>query len=256
MTSQRKGAKIASWAGLALGVLALFVAFTFQSSTAKAAVGNALVRIIHAAPDAGPVDIYADGRKMISNFQFGTITGYASVPAGTHTIKIVPAGKNIAAAVTTKTVTINTGVPYTEAVVGTPATGFNLDTFVDNNIVSAGMTKVRVYHLSPDAGPVDVAANGSKMIRGLMYQANSNYLSVAPGAYTFEVTATKEGTTVPLSTSLRAGTINSVFAIGLMNGSPKLKFVTATVAGAVGAPTAATTAPGSSTTGSNVNARP
>ncbi len=71
--------------------------------------GNVKVRLVHAAPSAGLVDIYitAPGADIstldptISDFEFKTNTGYLEVPAGTYQVRITLAK--------TKTVAIDTG---------------------------------------------------------------------------------------------------------------------------------------------------
>ncbi len=87
-----------------------------------------------------------------------------------------------------------------------------------------------------NAGPVNVAAGGNTVITALTYKNASDYLSVAPAAYTFDVTATSANATVPVAATLKAGTVNSVFAVGLFKGNPALKFVLATVNGVPGMP--------------------
>ncbi len=219
---------------LALGALALLSCFSIAAFAAPA--DNAFVRVVHASPDAGTVDVFVDGSALLSNFAFGTVTGYVTVPAGSHEIKVAPAGKGIAAAVITQTVSVNAGLPYTVAAIGTKDSGFSLQAFADNNLAAGAMAKVRVYHLSPNAGPVDVAAGGKTVISGLTYKNASDYLTVPPASYTFNVTATQANATVPVSAMLNAGTVNSVFAVGLYNGNPALKFVAATITGVPGMP--------------------
>ncbi|GAC1357850.1 MAG: DUF4397 domain-containing protein [Ktedonobacteraceae bacterium] len=214
---------VMSRVGLSLGVLALFVCFSTAVFAAPA--DNAFVRVVHASPAAGPVDVFVDGSALLSNFQFSTVTNYVSVPAGAHTIKVAPAGQGINAAVITQSVSVNAGIPYTVAAIGTKDTGFSLAAFVDNNLVTPGQAKVRVYHLSPNAGPVDVAAGGKTVISGLTYKNASDYLTVPAAAYTFNVTATQAGATVPVPATVNAHTVVSVFAVGLFKGSPALTFV-------------------------------
>jgi hypothetical protein len=198
--------------------------------------GTAFVRVVHASPDAGAVDVFVDGSKLLTNFQFGSVTGYVPVQAGAHKIQVAPTGQGAGAAVITQTVSVNAGIPYTVAALGTKSSGFSLEAFADDNTVASGMAKVRVYHLSPDAGPVNVAAGGKTVITGLAYQQASDYLSVAPSSYTFNVTATQANATVPVAADLKQGTVTGVFAVGLLNGSPKLQFVTAQVTGVPGMP--------------------
>ena len=76
-----------------LGLLALIVGFAFQSHPASAHnSSNAYVRVVHAAPGAGPVDVYVDGAKLLSDFKFGTVTNYVTVAAGCHKIQVTPYG--------------------------------------------------------------------------------------------------------------------------------------------------------------------
>jgi hypothetical protein len=232
-----------------LGFLALgisFVVLPTQLTLAAPRQDDAMVRVVHASPDAGTVDVFVDGSALLTNFTFGTVSGYVSVPAGPHKIQVAPAGKGASAAVITQTVTVNANTIYTVAAIGTTASGFSLDAFVDSNTAANGEASVRVYHLSPDAGPVDVAAGGKTVISGLSYKNASSYLAVPAGSYTFTVTATDSGTQVPLNESLSGGMVYSVFAVGLLKGSPALTFKVAAVAGVPGMPN----------TGSDPNAIP
>jgi hypothetical protein len=220
---------------LILLVLALFVLFSI-SALPVSADDNALVRVVHASPGAGNVDVFVDGIKLLDNFQFGTVTDYVPVPAGSHTVQVAPAGKGINAAVITQTLSVNPGIVYTVAALGTTSTGFSLVAFVDNNQVSPGRAKVRVYHLSPDAGPVDVSIGGNKLIAGLIYRQVSNYFTVPTGTFTYNVATTHAKAIVPLTATLRPNTVISIFAIGLLSGTPKLFFVVKQVPGIPGMP--------------------
>jgi len=71
--------------------------------------GKVRVRVVHASPSAGPVDVYvvAPGSDIstlsptISNLAFKAATDYLSVPAGSYEVLVTPTG--------TKTVAIDTG---------------------------------------------------------------------------------------------------------------------------------------------------
>ncbi|HEY0753772.1 MAG TPA: DUF4397 domain-containing protein [Ktedonobacteraceae bacterium] len=223
------------WFFVAIGMMAFTFALT-QSAGAAKAQNDAAVRVVHASPGAGTVDGFVDGSTLLSNFGFGTIPKYVMVAAGSHTIKVAPAGKGISAAVITQSVTVNAGSYYTVAALGTSASDFALAAFVDTNTVSSDKAAVRVYHLSPDAGPVDVAAGSSTVISGLTYKSASNYLSVPGGSYTFNVTATTSGAKVPLPETLQSGMVYSIFAVGLLKGTPALAFKVAAVASIPGMP--------------------
>src|SRR5579859_3389195 len=118
-----------------LGVLALAVAFMAHSGAASAN-SKAYVRVVHASPAAGPVDVYVDGSKLLDDFTFGSVTGYVPVSAGAHRIQVAPDGKGRGASVIDVTVTLNSGAYYTAAALGTKSSGFSLQAFADNNWVS------------------------------------------------------------------------------------------------------------------------
>lgn len=217
-----------------LGTLALLIFFT--GAKPAAAATPAFVRIIHASPDVGTADVFVDGSVLLSSFQFGAITDYAAIPPGPHKVQIALVGKGVGGSLITQTLAVSPGIAYTVAATGTKATGLGLEVFIDDNVVTGNMAKVRVYHLSPDAGPVDVATGGNKVITGLAYKQASDYLMVPAGSYTFDVTATEANATVQTSASLKSGMVTSVFAIGLLKGEPKLQFVAATTRGVPGMP--------------------
>jgi LPXTG-motif cell wall-anchored protein len=55
--------------------------------------GTAKVRVVHASPDAGPVDVVPrGGDPLVEGLAFPDATPYAEVPAGTYTLDVNPAG--------------------------------------------------------------------------------------------------------------------------------------------------------------------
>lgn len=212
---------------LGLGVLALLVVIMAPHAGTASAWSKAFVRVVHASPAAGTVDVYVDGSKLLDDFTFGSVTGYVPVAAGSHRIQVAPDGKGSGASIIDVTVSLSGGTYYTAAALGTTSSGFSLKAFVDNNWVSDEKVKVRVYHLSPDAGPVDIAVGGKTVIDELTYQHASRYLTVAPGSYTFNVTAEDYRVTIPIKAQLKEGNVYSVFAVGLVKGSTSLQFVIA-----------------------------
>lgn len=238
MRLKMRSGKLVQRVSFALSGMVLLLLFAVLATPVAAAPrADAYVRVVHASPVAGDVDVFVDGTKLLSNFAFGTVTDYVNLAAGSHKIQVAPAGKGADAAVITQDVSVGAGIPYTVAAVGTGADNLGLVAFGDNNLVTGdGQAKVRVYHLSPDAGPVNVAAGGNTVITGLTYQKASDYLMVPANSYTFDVTATDANATVPVKATIEGNTVNSVFAVGLLKGDPKLKFVLASVKGVPGMP--------------------
>lgn len=217
------------------GVFALLAVFCLQANPVSAE-SPSFVRIIHAAPGIGTADVFVDGTVLLSSFQFASVTGYATIPPGPHKVQIALVGKGSGASVITQTLSVSPGAAFTVAALGTQASGFSLQVFVDNNQLATGQAKVRFYHLSPGIGSVNVSNGGNTVVSGLAYPQASNYLTMQAGAYTFDVSASQSNVTLPVSTTLQANMITSVFAVGMANGTPPVQIVTAQTTGLPGSP--------------------
>ncbi len=235
---------------LVVSMFALTMTLVVGTQTTPAAANAwSFVRIFHASPDVGIVDVFMDGNKILSNFQYGTVTGYTPVAPGEHNLQIAAIGKGVNAAVLTQAITLQAGVPYTVVALGTKATGLSFQVFADNNQVAGNLAKVRVYHMSAGTGVVDVSEQGKTLINALPYKQASNYISLSPGSYTFNLSATQNDMSTAVAAQLRPWTVTSIFAIrALNNGSagPQLQFVQSQITGMPGMPG----------TGSDPNAAP
>jgi hypothetical protein len=221
---------------LTILVITLVALFCAQARPASAA-SPAFVRVVHASPNIGTADVFLDGTKVLSNFQFGTVTDYVTIPPGPHKVQIALIGKGIGAAVITQTLSVDPGMAYTVAALGANPSDLSLKVFIDNNLLSTGKAKLRVYHLSPGIGSVNVFNGSNMIVSGLGYPETSDYLTLPVGTYTFNVTITQSSVTLPpVPTTLTANTVTSIFAVGLTNGTPPIQFVTAQVQGLPGVP--------------------
>ena len=59
------------------------------------AEGQARVRVAHFAPDAPAVDIYVNGARVIEGITFYELSDYLTVPAGSYTVGVAPAGGDV-----------------------------------------------------------------------------------------------------------------------------------------------------------------
>jgi hypothetical protein len=195
-------------------------------TTAFADGHQARVRVVHASPDAPAVDVLVNGGAAFTNAPFKGITDYAALDPATYNIKVVPAGA-------TEPVVIEADLPleakdYTVVAVGKLE---NIEplVLVDNNSApAAGKAHVRFVHASPDAPAVDIAVKGGPILFGnVAFKGVGDYLPVDAGTYDLEVRLA--GTdTVALSVpglALQAGTVYTVFAMGLAGGEPALMAV-------------------------------
>ena len=222
---------------VALGILALLGSIIAQVLPVSAQnTSPSFVRVIHASPEVGTADVFVDGKKLLSSFQFGAVTDYVALPAGPHKVQIALVGKGIGASAITQTLAVSPGVAYTVAAVGTKATGLSLEVFIDNNLVAPGTAKLRVYQLSPNAGSVSVATQGKTLTSGVSYQQAGVYLALPQGSPTFDVKAPQVNTTLSISTTLKTITVTSIFVVGMFNSTPKLALVVAQTQGLPGLP--------------------
>lgn len=218
--------------------LAFFVCLALFGTAGLSARADSpsFVRVIHASPYVGTADVFLDGSKLLSSFGFGSITDYAPIPAGSHKVQIALVGKGVNAAALTQPLEVMPGVAYTVAAIGATPTSLSLEVFIDNNLLAPSTTKLRLYHLSPDVGPLNLTAGGNTLVSSIVYQQASQYLTMPAGSYTFNVAATTANTVLPLSVTLKANTVESAFTVGMSNGSPKLELVSAEVPGLPGLP--------------------
>lgn len=97
---------------------------------ATPASGNVKIRVVHGSYVAGPVDVYVTAPNttlsnaitpVLSNFLFGTITKYLTVPAGSYEVQITAHG-SLTPAITVPSVALASGQLYTAIAVDPTAT--------------------------------------------------------------------------------------------------------------------------------------
>lgn len=174
---------------------------------------TAQLRVLHASPDAPNVDVYVDSAKVLSNVPYPTLSAYLTVAAGTHHIQVNAA--NTTTTVIDVSPTLANGNAYTaiaanfvasiEALLATDAT----------TPAPSGQVRLRVIHASPDAGPVDILANGVVVLSNVPFGTISSYLTIPAGTYAIQVNVAGTTTTAISGTiNLAAGSNYSAVAIG------------------------------------------
>ena len=208
-------------AGSLMGVFS--VAAVNAPAAAAQSSAKANIRVIHASPDAPAVDVYVNGGKALSNLAFKDISPWTALDAGSYDIKVTAAGQT--AGVITAKLPLEAGKYYSVVAVGKLA---NITAKVvedDLSPLAAGKARLRVVHASPDAPAVDVAAKGGPvLVSNLSFPNASDILTV--DSMTADVEVRPAGTTtVALAVpglSLEAGKVYTVYAVGLLTGTPAL----------------------------------
>lgn len=95
----------------------------YEDDVSAPSEGNAKLRVIHASPDAGPVDVApAGGDPLVTNLEFPNASPYAGVPAGTYDINVLAAGTDTVA-ISAPGTAVQPATVYTAFAIGTAAAG-------------------------------------------------------------------------------------------------------------------------------------
>ena len=131
--------------------LAALAACGSDHPTACCSTSPNTLRVVNAFPM--PVDVLIDGAVVIPSLLPGVIDT-AAAGSGTHSLSLRPVGPGVAS---TRSITTTGGTLSTVAAVRS-TTGSLASTVLDDtgSVVPAGATKVRVLHLAPNAGTIQV----------------------------------------------------------------------------------------------------
>lgn len=183
------------------------------------------IRILHAVPDAPPVDIYANETILARNIPYRRFTEYLQVRPGPYNIKIYPAGKTENIVLDTD-LTIPSDSITTVAAIGTLP---NIDLFpILDPIqdIEPGKACVRFAHLSPNAPAVDVTLpDGTVIFENVAYEEMTEYTCINPGRYTLQarVAGTNELLLNVPNIRLLPNRFYTVYAVGLVGETPPLQ---------------------------------
>ena len=171
--------------------------------------------VVHGIPNT-PVDVYANGKKILSGFTFKTVAGPLQLPPGSYAIAVRKAGSAAASApVLSATEQVTAGENAT-IVAGLTASGTPVLTAFANDTSAAGTGKGRlvVRHVA-EAPAVDVYAGSSKVISGLA-SGQQQALDVPAGTVPAKVTLAGQTAAVlgPVNVPVTAGMGTVVYAIG------------------------------------------
>jgi len=189
------------------------------------AADDAMVRVLHASPDAPAVDVYVNGDKVgapLEGLEFGDLSAYVKLPAGTYDLKVCATADATVCPIVADGVAVAAGTHYTIAATNVLAS-IEAQIITDTPSPKDGKAQVRVVHFSADTPAVDVLTQdgSAKVVENLSYPNKTDYLTLAPGSYDLKVCATADNEVCPLDPgplALDAGTSYSVFAIGSLEG--------------------------------------
>jgi Domain of unknown function (DUF4397) len=211
----------------ALAVAALTLAGTTLVANPLASAQQpsemAMVRVVHASPDAPAVDIWLDGQPAIRGLAFGQYTGHTAVPAGNRHVQVTPAGGQPDSAVIDANVELSARQAYTVMATG-PLTEIKPLVLQDERTAGRD-SRARFVHASPGAPAVDIAvAGGPVVISNVAFGADSGYVDVPAGDVPLEVrVAGTEQVVLTVPATFTQGYVYTLAAVGLAGGEPPLQ---------------------------------
>ncbi|NJP99329.1 DUF4397 domain-containing protein [Streptomyces zingiberis] len=188
---------------------------TAQGTGQRTAQGTAEVSAFHAIPGV-TVDVYVNGRELLSDVAPGTLTSPRSLPSGSYDVELFRAGADPAGTpLVEKGVRVRAGSNTTLVAHLTAAGDPTLDSYTnDVSRVPAGQTRTTVRHVAA-APAVDVKADRKTLVSGLTNPGEATG-TLPAGTAELRVLLAGTGRTVlgPTPVALRAGTSTVVYVWG------------------------------------------
>jgi hypothetical protein len=214
----------------AVNTVANIEAVVIEQPNTAVGAGAARLFVLHGAAAAPAVDIYvtAPGADLSASaptgsFEFKQTIGPAEVAAGDYQVRVTVAGDPATVVFDSGTITLNAGDDLVLVAVPNTSGGaapISLVALTSDGSLQildvATPTALRVGHLSPDTGEVDVLANGVELLTDVPFPAVTGFMPLPPDTYTVAVTPANNPGVVaigPVDLTLEAGTWYSVLAV-------------------------------------------
>jgi hypothetical protein len=186
---------------------------------------HAFVRFVHTIPDVVAVDVYADDMRIFTSVPYGMVTPFKELPDEGYTLRIRPAGQDMAVPMAEESEGIAEGRHYTIGAFRTDSGKADLVIFNDElTPPKAGTARLRVINASPDVGELDLFTPGAEdpVHDGVDYRESSGYAEIKPMSGKLELHRDGERTTLvdtPVST-FDAGKVYTLIVLGWSRGTP------------------------------------
>ena len=206
-------------------------------ATASAQSSEGQVVVVHGVPDL-TVDVYVNGALTLEDFEFGTVAGPLTLPAGTYDLEIYPADADPSSSdpALAGSTDLPGGAYATIAAYLQEGGAPTLGVFVENNSATdAGNARITARHLA-DFGAVDILANDGAVFEGVTNGAGGD-ADVPADTYNIKITAAGDASTVAFDADLNLleGTNTIAYAIGSVSGG-SFQVVANTITGPQSAP--------------------
>ena len=228
---------------IAVGDVASIEPVILEQPDFAVGAGNARVRVLHAAPLAPQVDVFATApgadlaaSSPLGSFSFKEDLGPVEVPAGDYQIRVTLPNDPGTVVFDSGTVTLADGNDLLISAVENTTTGAapislavatTTSSFVIHDVETPA--NLRVVHASPDAPEVDIVVNddfANPLVPGLAFPEFTDFVSVPPATYNVKVTDSATQGVVPIDVDLTLDAAEIYTVVALDN----LASITALVA--------------------------
>ena len=229
-TSRRVGvaaavAAVAAGAALLMPAAASAATPTVVENAAPTATADAgWLRLGHFSPDTKAVDVRVAALRggsvvfELDNVAYGDISPYRSLPAGSYTISMIPAGsKDWTKVAISDTVDVSAAGATTVAAYG-PTKKLQLRAFTDDLTgPAAGTARIRVIQASTITPTVDVKTSTGMTIASKAREGSATaYTQVPAGAWTVQLSGAN--VTSAVDVNVAAGSITTLFVLDTADG--------------------------------------
>jgi hypothetical protein len=188
------------------------------------------VRRLNASPDNRSVDVFINGNPVAKNLAYKQFAGCFTVPPCVYHIKVYPSGKYKEYPIAEACFEVCPKSAMTIALIGGDSGLLGIEEIYNpcRRIRERCRAYFRFVNLSPNAPPLDVAyAGGTKLFRNVPYTAHTRYVPVEPGTYEFQLkpAGTNQPGTATQPVNLALCTATTVYAVGLVGGTPPLEAI-------------------------------
>jgi hypothetical protein len=229
---------------------ALLMALAPATAVAQSSEGQVVV--VHGVPDL-TVDVYVNGDLTLEDFEYGTVAGPLTLPAGTYDLEVYPADADPDSTdpALAGSADLTGGAYVTIAAYLQEGGSPTLGVFAENNTnTDAGNARITARHLA-DFGAVDILANDGAVWEGVVNGVGAD-AEVPADTYNIKITAAGDAGTVAFDADLdlAEGTNTIAYAIGSVAGGT-FQVVANTITGLESAPEGVPTGTAGIATGSS-----
>ncbi len=156
------------------------------------ATNTGWVRLVHAAENIGPVDIYINGAPLINGLAFHAVIDYLNLPTGEYRVVIRRAGDPITARpVLDDAFTLEANHSLTVlAYAGEDRQNLRLAVLQDDrSTLDAGTARISAFLAAPDSSGVDIIFHetGGALMQGIAPEVPQGTVNVPAGLYDLDL---------------------------------------------------------------------